>query len=89
MANFKDANAASKNWYHTVQKLKAISSNTDGNATNNNKAGGKKRGKRDADDEPEERPAKRGRVHKTDPSPSEGDKAEKKKPAAEVETDEV
>ncbi|KKY39241.1 hypothetical protein UCDDA912_g00719 [Diaporthe ampelina] len=88
-AKFKDANAACKNWYFAARKLKASGSEVDGNASDNNKAGGKERGKRDADDEPEERPAKRGRVRKTDLPPAEDDKAEKKESLAEAEADEA
>ncbi|KAG6367452.1 hypothetical protein INS49_001641 [Diaporthe citri] len=64
MAKYKDANAASKNWYFTDRKLKGVGTDVDGEATNDNKAGGK-RGKRQADDMPQAPPAKRGRKRKT------------------------
>lgn len=80
MANYKDAAAAQKNWFFTNRKLKAVGSNIDGEASsdnNANNAGGKKRGKRQADDVPEGPPAKRGRgrPRKTAPPPADEDEA--------------
>lgn len=65
MTKYKDAPTTSKNWNFTHQKLKAIGSNADGEATTDNKVEGNKRGKRQAVDMPEAPPAKRGRKRKT------------------------
>lgn len=78
MAGFNDANAAARNWDHAKRKLKSLGGNADGEAAKDNKAGGKKRGKRQADNV-EAPPAKRGRKRKTAPPPAEEDEDEEQK----------
>lgn len=88
MANYKNATAAYKNWYSTDRKLKAIGTGADGEAATEDKAGGKKRGKREADDVPEAPAAKRGRKRKTVPAAAEEGEDEEQKSIAKGETDE-
>lgn len=76
MADFKDANAAYKNWQHVNTRLKSIGSNAGGETDNDNAAVGKKRGKREAADMPAAPPAKRGRKRKNAPPPAEEAEAE-------------
>lgn len=82
MANYTNATAAQKNWFFTNRKLKAAGSNIDGEANSDNNAGGKKRGKRQADDTPQEPPAKRGRgrPRKTAPAPADEDEVKEQEP---------
>lgn len=77
MTHYTDANAASRNWYFTAQKLKNAGSKIDGKAGGNNKSGGetggetgggkagKKRGKRQAADALAAPAPKRGCVPKS------------------------
>lgn len=88
MADYKDATAAYKNWYFTDRKLKAIGTGAGGEVANDNQAGGKKRGKRGADDMPEAPAAKRGRKRKTVPVAAEEDEDEEQKSVAKGEADE-
>lgn len=89
MANYKDATAARQNWYFTNQKLKAVGTNVNGEATNDNKVGGKKRGKRQADDMPEAPAAKRGRKRKTVQAAAEEDEDEEQKVVAKGDAEEI
>ncbi|KAJ0123203.1 hypothetical protein J7T55_011667 [Diaporthe amygdali] len=71
MSNYPTAQVAARNWWHTAAKLKAAGNiaggetstgeANNGNAMNEKAANGKKAGKRDAADDPEAPPAKRGR----------------------------
>lgn len=88
MANFQNANAAGKMWWHVNRKLKTIGKDADGETDNDNKAGGKKQGKRQADDMPKAPPAKRGRKRKTVPAADEEGEDEEQKSIAKGETDE-